>query len=280
VKKIALLIFSILTFATAQNFDFSWPWEKKIINPSITYTIKNDHFPNAYKIILIQGDLLNLDTLIKRGAKTPYTIVNAANKYLYLGSGIAGAIRDVDKSGAVQKACNSILQKKGKNLAKPQKKKAGLFDTPLTFTKYMPTGSAWLTTSGDLLNKNIQGIIHAVSPNCQLSEEKANFEELLRMTYSNIFATVIQYNTDSSTTTPIHTVACPSLSTGIFRCKLEKAATVAAETIVAIMANSASDDDKGSPTIFVMVTHDDKHFKIYKDAFQATDFLVQEPSYV
>lgn len=267
-KRIALLVIfigSIGILRTGFDSNFRWPWQKKIINNTITYKIPLNSNRHSY-IKLIQSDLLKLDTLINPPAKTTYTVVNAANKFLYLGSGVAGAIKDADQSGTIQEECNSILREKGRTFTHPQTKKIGLFSS-IQYEKYMPTGTAWITNSGDLIHRNITSVIHAVGPNCQIPKEAEIFEELLKMTYSNIFAVVIQHNNNHSQQIPISVVACPSLSTGIFKCDLEKAAIIAAETIMSIMKNTADANDPYAPTTFVMVAYDNEHFQIYKAAF-------------
>lgn len=80
---------------------------------------------NNYTLKLVEGDITALDV---------DAIVNAANQYLQLGSGVAGAIR---RNGGpdIQKECDAI---------------GGC-----------PVGDAVMTTSGNLLARHV---IHAVGP--------------------------------------------------------------------------------------------------------------------
>lgn len=269
-KVIGLLsiLFSFLIAGTALNMNFRWPWEKEQYNEPITYRIRSTNNIN-YEIKLIQGDLLNLSLLIQPGTKQPYTIVNAANKFLYLGDGIAGAIKAADKKSGVQKACNKLLEEYGKQNAKPISKKTGFFSDPIMYKKSMPTGTAWLTESSDLkTNNNIQAIIHAVGPDCREEQEGNQFEHFLRMTYGNIVAAAINYNFKHQPENSIATIACPSLSTGIFSCDLDQSAAIAAEMIFSIMRNVAQSNNPHAPTTFVMVAYDNLNFEAYKKAFQ------------
>jgi len=80
---------------------------------------------NGKQLVLVQGDITEMDT---------DAIVNAANKNLILGAGVAGAIRT--KGGAtIQEECNRI---------------GGA-----------PVGGAAITTGGDL---KARYVIHAVGP--------------------------------------------------------------------------------------------------------------------
>jgi O-acetyl-ADP-ribose deacetylase (regulator of RNase III) len=80
---------------------------------------------NGKQLVLLQGDLTEMET---------DAIVNAANKNLILGAGVAGAIRT--KGGAaIQEECNRIGD--------------------------VPVGGAAITTGGNLKAKHV---IHAVGP--------------------------------------------------------------------------------------------------------------------
>lgn len=264
-----ILIYSILNnVLIITPVNITWPWEKKQPQGQspIIYTIARPNNTPAFQIKLVQGDLLNLGSTQGLSADEQYTIVNTANKFLYLGGGIAGAIKKTDSSGTVQADCNNLLIKHGKTLAKSVKKSTGLFSPPKLFTQYMPVGTAWLTTSGDLKKNNIHHIIHAVCPDCRQEQEQHFFEDFLRMAYGNIITIAISYNSTNNTD-KINTIACPSLSTGIFECPIENSAHIAAERICTIMKNLANTNNAYAPTTFIMVAYSEKDFQIYKKAF-------------
>jgi O-acetyl-ADP-ribose deacetylase (regulator of RNase III) len=287
VTKLLSLLYSFLIFGTVLNINCRWPWEEKSHEEKILmygpienedfgddeddtrrFSISNEGGDNKHSIILTTRGLRNLNW---EDFPKQFALVHGANRFLYLhkshGSGFTRLIKKLDINGTIQKECDDLLEKKGKAFPKEVTWKTGLFSS-VTFKKYMPTGSTWLTKSGDLVKENVSHIIHAVGPNCNKPEEKEQFEDFLRMTYSNIFATIIDHNNTNDIQNPIKAVACPSLSTGISRCELPKAATVAAETIFNIMQNIVKFNDKNGPTIFIMFVHDNAHFKAYKEAFE------------
>ncbi|RTL04291.1 hypothetical protein EKK58_10810 [Candidatus Dependentiae bacterium] len=223
-----------------------------------TYRLSSSNGTN-YTIKIIQGDLLNLQE-IDNNLFSSYTIVNAANEYLQLGGGIAGAIRMADTSGAVQKECDIFLR--NKNIEK------------------IPVGTSVVTTSGSLKKtKSIAHIIHAVGPDCREKKQKSAFAHLLQTTYAYIFKSVIDFN--KSTQDPmqkIKTVACPSISTGIFAGPIEQAATIAANTIVQNMYNYAYAYNQNAPKTFIMVAYSDKDFQVYANAFDQA--VQKQPEFI
>ena len=96
---------------------------------------------NTRQLILVQGDITEMDT---------DAIVNAANKDLILGAGVAGAIRT--KGGpTIQEECNHI---------------GGA-----------PVGGAAITTGGDL---KARYVIHAVGPRMGESDEDRKLADATR----------------------------------------------------------------------------------------------------
>ena len=96
---------------------------------------------NGKQLVLVQGDITEMDT---------DAIVNAANKDLILGAGVAGAIRT--KGGAtIQEECNHI---------------GGA-----------PVGGAAITTGGDL---KARYVIHAVGPRMGEGDEDRKLADATR----------------------------------------------------------------------------------------------------
>jgi O-acetyl-ADP-ribose deacetylase (regulator of RNase III) len=96
---------------------------------------------NGKQLVLVQGDITEMDT---------DAIVNAANKDLVLGAGVAGAIRT--KGGpTIQEECNRI---------------GGA-----------PVGGAAITTGGDLKARHV---IHAVGPRMGEGDEDRKLADATR----------------------------------------------------------------------------------------------------
>jgi O-acetyl-ADP-ribose deacetylase (regulator of RNase III) len=96
---------------------------------------------NGKQLVLVQGDITEMDT---------DAIVNAANKDLVLGAGVAGAIRT--KGGAtIQEECNRI---------------GGA-----------PVGGVAITTGGDLRARHV---IHAVGPRMGEGDEDRKLADATR----------------------------------------------------------------------------------------------------
>jgi len=128
-------------------------------------------------------------------------IVNAANKNLRYGSGIAGAIY---KAGGRQKLQSELHKIK----------------------KLTPVGTAVIqrTIPGSNLRKkqNIKYIVNAVGPDCRTSE-KNNWKVYLRNAYTNSLKEAENNNLTS--------IAFPAISVGIFKCPFEEATSIAAQAI-------------------------------------------------
>jgi len=128
---------------------------------------------------LVKGDITDLSV---------DCIVNAANNYLRLGGGVAGAIRR--KGGPkIQRECNKIISERGS----------------------IPTGGAVITTGGNLKAKYV---IHAVGPVFGEGDEDAK----LRDATINSLKLADEYN--------IRSIAFPAISTGYFGLPKKRCAEV------------------------------------------------------
>lgn len=122
-------------------------------------------------------------------------IVNPANEYLKLGSGVAGAI--LKKGGKViQEECDKI--------------------------GYCPTGKAVITTGGNLKAKYV---IHAVGPIWKGGNN--NEDELLYSAIEN--SLLLAHNND------LKSISFPAISTGIFGFPKERASKIIISAILDFM---------------------------------------------
>lgn len=134
---------------------------------------------------LVKGDITTL---------TLDCIVNAANRYLRLGGGVAGAIRR--RGGQkIQGECNKIISRRGE----------------------IPTGEAVITTGGKLKAKYV---IHAVGPVYGEGEEEIK----LRNATINGLKLADKYDLKS--------IAFPAISTGYFGFPKEKCAEIMLSTAI------------------------------------------------
>jgi O-acetyl-ADP-ribose deacetylase (regulator of RNase III) len=118
---------------------------------------------------LVKGDITDLDV---------DCIVNAANSYLKLGGGVAGAIRR--KGGPqIQKECDEIISKQGE----------------------IPSGEAVITTGGNL---KARYVIHAIGPIYGEGDEE---EKLKNATESSL---------KLADKHGVRSIAFPAISTGVF----------------------------------------------------------------
>lgn len=123
-------------------------------------------------------------------------IVNAANTGLLGGGGVDGAIH---RAGGIKilEECREIRAKQGG----------------------CPTGEAVITSGG---NMSARYVIHTVGP--VWSGGTRNEEQLLRNAYDNSLALAKE--------TGIQSVSFPSISTGVYRFPIDKAAKIALKTVI------------------------------------------------
>jgi O-acetyl-ADP-ribose deacetylase (regulator of RNase III) len=154
----------------------------------------NEYFINfkfGLKLILKRDDLTVQETNV---------IVNAANDELWLGGGVAGAIRR--KGGEkIQDECRRIVKERGK-----------CFDN----------GAVVPTEIGDFDNKNLKKIFHAVGPIYRDGERGE--EEELRKTFFNCFILAEELKLES--------ISLPPISSGIFGYPKKECANVYYETLI------------------------------------------------
>ncbi len=168
------------------------------------------------QVEIIQGDITKADV---------DAIVNAANKELIGGGGVDGAIRRAGGEEVV-KECDKIREAQGG----------------------CPTGTAVITTGGDLPAKHI---IHTAGP----VWDGGNKDEpkLLSSCYRESLLLASENGIDS--------IAFPSISTGVYGYPTEKAAKVALQTI-----QELADGNNNIPTIIQFILFDDTTYSCYEDA--------------
>lgn len=158
------------------------------------------------KIILLFGSVTD---------ETTDVIVNAANNHLWAGDGVCGAIYR-DAGDVPFGECEEILKK--------QKRKK------------LDIGEAVLTSAGDLAPR-VKAIVHAVGPDCRQKKQKENGTNLLTAAYQNSLELAHHLDqkpdfVSSDFKGPhLHSIAFPSISTGIYKFPLDEAAAIAIETI-------------------------------------------------
>lgn len=152
-------------------------------------------------------------------------VVNAANSGLLGGGGVDGAIHRAG-GGWILEECKTIRAKQGR----------------------CPTGEAVITGGGKL---KARYVIHTVGP--VWSGGKNNEDTLLRNAYLNSLALAKKHN--------IRSVSFPSISTGVYRFPIERAARLALSTV--------QDFVKEHPFREVrFVLFSEKDFLVYKTAWE------------
>jgi O-acetyl-ADP-ribose deacetylase len=133
-------------------------------------------------------------------------IVNAANRSLYGGGGVDGAIH---RAGGPQilEECQEIRRRQ--------------------YPDGLPTGQAVITSAGRLLARHV---IHTVGPVKGTNDERD--AQLLASCYTNCLALAVQH--------ALRTIAFPAISTGVFGYPKDEAATVASRAIRDFLATDQS----------------------------------------
>ena len=165
------------------------------------------------KIKLLQGDITKLQV---------DAIVNAANSGLRGGGGVDGAIHRAG-GPAILEECRKIGS--------------------------CPTGSAVITTAGNLPGKNV---IHAVGP--VWSGGNKQEADLLENAYKNSLKLALKHDLKS--------IAFPNISTGVYGFPKELAAEIAVNTIQEFL------DDQKPDMEVIFVCFDDENYAIYDKLLQ------------
>ncbi len=155
-------------------------------------------------------------------------IVNAANTALIGGGGVDGAIRRAGGE-AIEQECAQIRERQGG----------------------IETGKAVITTGGNLLAKHV---IHTAGPIWEGGT--AGEPELLASCYRESLQLAVENGA--------HTLAFPSISTGIYGYPTEKAAAIALRTVKEFVASSGS-----VPTCIQFILFDEATYQCYADALTA-----------
>ncbi len=168
--------------------------------------------------------------ILKKGDITKESvdaIVNAANSSLMGGGGVDGAIHRVGGSKILDE-CKIIISK----------------------IHRLDTGNAVITTGGNLPSKFV---IHTVGP--VWNGGKSGEEQLLMNAYLNSLKTGKENN--------IHSIAFPSISTGVYGYPIEKASLVAFNTVIDFIKNA-----------------DHEYYEIKFIVFSGKDYFVYEKFFV
>ena len=140
------------------------------------------------KVVVTLGDITEQDV---------DAIVNAANKSLFGGSGVDGAIH-AKGGGAILEECKRIREE--------------------SYPDGLPTGEAVITTAGDLPAKFV---IHTVGP--IFGHHNGDEERLLAACYRNSLLLAVKHGLTS--------VAFPAISTGVYGYPKAEAAKIASTTV-------------------------------------------------
>lgn len=163
---------------------------------------------------LVRGDIT---------AQEVDAIVNAANSGLVGGGGVDGAIRRAG-GPAIEEECAAIRAERGG----------------------CPTGSAVLTTAGELRAKHV---VHAVGPVWQGGGGGE----------ADLLASAYRASLELAALNGARTVAFPSISTGVYGYPVALAARVALRAVVELLGSGAFGEVR-----FVLFSESD--FKVYQEA--------------
>ena len=155
-------------------------------------------------------------------------IVNAANSQLIGGGGVDGAIRRAG-GDEIEQACAEIRKREGG----------------------CPTGKAVITTGGNLPAKYV---IHTAGPVWEGGN--SGEAELLASCYQSSLQLAVQNG--------IHSIAFPSISTGIYGYPTEKAAVVALTAVKEFV-----EQNNAAPTTIQFILFDEATHTCYLDALLA-----------
>jgi O-acetyl-ADP-ribose deacetylase (regulator of RNase III) len=147
-------------------------------------------------------------------------IVNAANSMLAGGGGVDGAIHRAGGPRILEE-CRKIGR--------------------------CPTGSAVITTGGNLKAKNV---IHTVGP--IYGDGNSGESDLLASSYRKSLEIAVKNG--------IRSISFPSISTGAYGCPIKEAAKIALKTVVEFIT------DQGKPELVRFVLFSDRDLRVYEEA--------------
>lgn len=191
-------------------------------SPCKTFFIKSSDQKNWSALIIAQGDILK---------QKVEAIVNAANDQLLGGGGVCGAIFKAAGWEKLQAEC-------------------------FTYTKNAQgvrcaTGDAVTTSSGALKKRGISNIIHAVGPDCRVIKDPRAQKSLLASAYTR--------SLEEATALSLKSIAFPFISSAIFACPADLAATTALEAIRDFM----SENPKNSLNKIVLVLFSKESYDLF-----------------
>jgi O-acetyl-ADP-ribose deacetylase len=185
---------------------------------------------NGVTICCIQGDILQ---------QKVDCIVNAANDQLQGGAGVCGAIFKAAGWQALQEACNKY---------------------PLVNGVRCTTGTACITSSYNLKEKDILFIIHAVGPDCRKIKDEKLQNELLKGAYTSSLQLATEKGAKS--------IAFPFISSAIFAFPRDRAARIALESVQEFLKSR-----KTSLTDVRFVLFNQTDFKIFQTILNESSII-------
>ncbi len=194
------------------------------------------------KIVLLEGDLM---------LETTDVIVNAANSSLIAGEGVCGAVYR-HAGDQVFNECAAILQREEQSTIR--------------------CGEAVMTSAGTL-HPRIKAIVHAVGPDCSIEAENLDRGNLLADAYTNSMKLLIEPQNHPTAISPqimpnpMHTIAFPSISTGIYSFPLEEASQIALEIIKDFIESHPGELDEVR-LVFLPLDKDPKTSPAYVNALK------------
>ncbi|MGE0009416.1 MAG: macro domain-containing protein [Candidatus Babeliales bacterium] len=162
--------------------------------------------PNGKKIIVGIGDVEKVENVD--------AVINAANKNLQFGSGVAGAIAAALGAEGVKQVYAEINAK---------------YTTPVNVGSATPTSVPANTL---LAQRGFKYIIHAVGPDCRDQEQSKNWQMLLASAYRNALTEAAKLN--------LKTITVPALSIGVFQCDYQTAITIMMGSITQALLQPSS----------------------------------------
>ncbi len=155
-------------------------------------------------------------------------IVNAANSGLLGGGGVDGAIHRAGGSRILDE-CKAIRAKQGG----------------------CPTGEAVITTGGNL---KARYVIHTVGP--VWHGGSSNEDTMLRNAYRNSLRLAVENN--------VHTIAFPSISTGVYGFPIERASRIAFDTVQKFVKEYQSIEEVR------LIAFSQNDFDVYRPLFESS----------